>query len=76
VIINGCNVNWTLDKYYSSTEFEPWKKILNYEKDCYRQFFRLVTSKVSVWYDKHSTKNPLGIFPGSDTQILYNDKFI
>jgi len=31
--------------------------------DMHRQYFRLVTSKVSVWYDSHSTKNPLGIVP-------------
>ena len=26
-----------------------------------RQWFRLVTSDVSLWYEKHSTKNRLGV---------------
>jgi len=42
-------------------------------KDAYRQFFRLVTSEVSVWYEKHSTKNRLGILP--NCEILTEDKF-
>ena len=29
----------------------------------HRQYFRLVTSSVSVWYAKHSTANPLGCQP-------------
>lgn len=28
------------------------------EKDAYRQFFRLVTSDISVWFADHSTPNP------------------
>ena len=33
------------------------------DEDTYRQYFRFVTSAVSVWYENHSTKNPLGIVP-------------
>lgn len=42
-----------------------------------RQYFRLVTSAVSVWYAKHSTANPLkGIGPDPEvTRILTHDKF-
>ncbi len=40
-----------------------------------RQYFRLVTSAVSVWYEDHSTKNPLGITPPSDVVILKGNKF-
>jgi len=29
----------------------------------FRQFFRLVTSQVSVWYEAHASKNKLGIKP-------------
>lgn len=29
----------------------------------YRQYFRIVTSEVSIWYEDHSTPNPLGIVP-------------
>ena len=32
-------------------------------KKTYRQFFRLVTSRLSLWFEEHSTKNPLGIVP-------------
>ena len=39
----------------------------------YRQWFRYVTSAVSVWYEKHSTKNRLGIKP--NCQIIFDDKF-
>lgn len=46
-------------------------------KSVYRQYFRLVTSSVSVWYDQHSTKNPLGIVPDPEvTVILTHDKFV
>mmetsp|Transcript_123682 Transcript_123682/g.309106 ORF Transcript_123682/g.309106 Transcript_123682/m.309106 type:complete len:477 (-) Transcript_123682:21-1451(-) len=41
-----------------------------------RQYFRLVTSDVSVWYEKHSTRNPNGIKPDPKvTRILTHDKF-
>ena len=29
----------------------------------FRQFFRVVTSRVSLWYRDHSTANPLGVVP-------------
>lgn len=38
-----------------------------------RQFFRLVTSDVSVWYVDHSTPNRLGVQPRG--QMLYGSKF-
>ena len=42
----------------------------------HRQFFRLVTSQVSLWYEDHSTKNPLGIVPDPKiTQIVRGSKF-
>lgn len=40
----------------------------------YRQFFRLVVGKISVWYKKHNTPNPLGVEP--DAPISDIDKFI
>jgi len=46
-------------------------------EDTMRQYFRLVTSAVSVWYEKHSTCNPLGIVPDPKvTSILTHDKFM
>ena len=39
----------------------------------YRQYFRLVTSDIGVWYQAHSTPNPNGIQP--DAPIITHDKF-
>ena len=42
----------------------------------YRQFFRLVTSQVSLWYKDHSTPNPLGVEPDPTiTRTVVGDKF-
>jgi len=41
-----------------------------------RQFFRLVTSRVSHWYAQHSTPNPLGVQPDPKiTRVVHGDKF-
>jgi hypothetical protein len=45
------------------------------EKGTHRQFFRLVTKGVNVWYAKHSTRNPLGIVPPESVRIIEADKF-
>ena len=39
----------------------------------YRQFFRLVVGRISVWYSKHNTPNPMGLLP--DAPISDDDKF-
>jgi len=44
-------------------------------QNCDRQYIRLVTSDVSVWYSKHSTPNPLGIVPPASVVQLHFDKF-
>ena len=42
----------------------------------YRQFFRLVTADVSLWYKDHSTTNPLGVEPDPGiTKIVVGNKF-
>lgn len=41
----------------------------------YRQYFRFVGSKVSLWYADHSTPNPLGIVPPSHVRIVKGNKF-
>jgi len=42
----------------------------------HRQFFRLVTSDVSVWFEDHSTVNPLGVLPDPTiTRIVKGSKF-
>jgi hypothetical protein len=38
-----------------------------------RQFFRLVTSDVDLWYEQHSTPNPLGVQPNG--KIITENKF-
>lgn len=40
-----------------------------------RQYFRLVSSGISVWYSKHSTPNPIGIVPPDHVKIIHTDKF-
>merc|ERR1712045_561664 len=40
-----------------------------------RQFFRLVTSRVDIWYADHSTANPKGIVPSPMTRIIHGSKF-
>ena len=39
----------------------------------HRQYFRLVTGEIDVWYAAHSTPNPLGTQPAA-TVVTY-DKF-
>ena len=42
----------------------------------HRQFFRLVTSEVSLWFEEHSTKNPLGVVPDPKiTKVVKGSKF-
>jgi hypothetical protein len=43
----------------------------NGEEFVLRQFFRLVTGKISVWYTQHNTANPLGVLPDA-TMCDYN----
>ena len=44
--------------------------------DTYRQYFRLVTHQVSLWFEEHSTKNPLGVVPDPNiTKIVKGSKF-
>ena len=45
------------------------------KEDAHRQYFRLVTSSVSLWYSKHSTENPLVKPDPSLTRIVDTDKF-
>ena len=46
------------------------------KQSSFRQFFRLVTSQVSLWYSNHSTPNPLGVVPDPGvTRVVTGDKF-
>ena len=53
-LLPGC-VYWITDR----TPHES----LPASRDGYRQFFRVVTDKVSLWYIEHSTPNPMGVKP-------------
>mmetsp|Transcript_56404 Transcript_56404/g.167885 ORF Transcript_56404/g.167885 Transcript_56404/m.167885 type:complete len:458 (+) Transcript_56404:52-1425(+) len=45
-------------------------------EETYRQYFRLVTSAVSVWYEQHSTANRLGVeCDPKVTRICTHNKF-
>ena len=50
------------NKLYWITDRTPHES-LPLPQSGYRQFFRLVTSEVSLWYRDHSTPNPLGVVP-------------
>ena len=63
------------NQIYWLTDRTPHES-LPLKKSTYRQFFRLVTSKVSVWFEDHSTKNPHGIVPDPEiTKIVKGSKF-
>lgn len=40
----------------------------------HRQFFRVVTSKVNVWYSEHNTPNKLVALP-PEVQLVHGNKF-
>lgn len=43
-------------------------------EDCYRQYFRLVTSNLTFWHSQHSTPNPLCPLP-PEVKVLDFNKF-
>ena len=63
------------EQLYWITDKTPHESLPLRERT-YRQFFRLVTADVSLWYKDHSTANPLGVKPDPDvTKIVIGDKF-
>ena len=73
----GCNANGTPHKMnpntlYWMTDKTPHQALSN-DHDSYRQFFRLVSNDISVWYSKHNTKNPTGVV--ADCEIVGVNKF-
>ena len=63
-------------KLYWITDRTP-HEALPLEQGGWRQFFRLVSHKLSVWYDAHSTKNPTGVTPDKKiTKIIKGNKFV
>eukprot|EP01084_Bolivina_argentea_P254367 427611_1 len=71
VLLKGNHLYWITDR-------TPHQSlILAYDKKVYRQFFRLVTHKVSRWYEKHCTKNPNGVVPNVNiTYIVKENKLM
>jgi hypothetical protein len=43
--------------------------------DTHRQYFRLVTREIGVWFKRHNTPNPLGTKPPPSVRIVDEDKF-
>ena len=67
-VMDGNQMYWITDR----TPHES----LPLSNEEYRQFFRIVTSKVSFWYKDHSTPNPLGVVPDPNfTKIVVGNKF-
>lgn len=62
-------------RLYWLTDRTPHES-LPLQEGAQRQFFRLVTSQVSLWYTDHSTTNPLGVRPDPRvTKVVRGDKF-
>ena len=62
-------------RLYWITDRTPHES-LPVRKSGVRQFFRIVTSQLSLWYAEHSTSNPLGVVPDpAITKIVYGSKF-
>eukprot|EP00112_Aurelia_sp_Birch-Aquarium-sp1_P025731 Seg873.6 transcript_id=Seg873.6/GoldUCD/mRNA.D3Y31 product="hypothetical protein" protein_id=Seg873.6/GoldUCD/D3Y31 len=63
------------DNLYWFTDRTP-HEALPLKEGIHRQFFRLVTSQVSLWYIDHSTKNPRGVMPDPEmTKLVKGSKF-
>eukprot|EP00929_Paragymnodinium_shiwhaense_P073861 TRINITY_DN37743_c0_g1_i2.p1 TRINITY_DN37743_c0_g1~~TRINITY_DN37743_c0_g1_i2.p1 ORF type:complete len:314 (+),score=38.75 TRINITY_DN37743_c0_g1_i2:94-1035(+) len=62
------------DRLYWLTDVTPHES-LPVEGDTYRQFFRLVTHKLSVWYPEHSTHNPKCSPDPAITRVVEGSKF-
>ena len=64
------------NQMYWMTDRTPHES-LPMTKDGYRQFFRLVTEQVGIWYQDHSTPNPNGVVPDPQiTKVVKGNKFV
>lgn len=71
----GDGVCMEANKIYWLTDATPHES-LPLETDGYRQFFRLVTSSLSVWYPGHSTANELVEIDKEVTELVDGSKFL
>jgi hypothetical protein len=62
------------NRLYWITDRTP-HEALPMKESGYRQFFRLVTDEVDVWYEQHSTPNRLGVVPPASCKIITENKF-
>jgi len=60
------------NKMYWMTDCTPHES-LPLQTTQHRSYIRLVVGKVTHWYEKHSTSNPLGVLP--DAEVITADKF-
>lgn len=63
------------NRMYWLTDATPHES-LPLEQAEYRQFFRLVTSKLSAWYPEHSTANELVKIDTELTKVIEGSKFV
>jgi hypothetical protein len=66
-ILDAGELAWLTDSCPHESLPSPYEGI--------RQFFRVVTSAVSIWYEDHSTPNPLGIVPPDSVMGINGNKF-
>eukprot|EP00930_Biecheleria_cincta_P038025 TRINITY_DN26125_c0_g1_i1.p1 TRINITY_DN26125_c0_g1~~TRINITY_DN26125_c0_g1_i1.p1 ORF type:complete len:351 (+),score=49.11 TRINITY_DN26125_c0_g1_i1:34-1086(+) len=72
----GDGIHMQAGEIWWLTDLTPHESLPLAERQ-YRQYFRLVTSSVGIWYEKHSTRNRLGIEPDPEiTKIEKVDKFV
>jgi hypothetical protein len=67
IILNSNRLYWITDRTPHEALPMPASGI--------RQFFRLVTEKVDLWYEQHSTPNPMGVTPPPSCKIITENKF-
>ena len=70
-----CKIMMEPNVLYWITDRTPHESLPMKERT-YRQFFRVVTENVSLWFADHSTPNPCGVLPDpSITKIVRGNKF-
>ena len=61
-------------QWYWLTDTTPHES-LPLSRSAYRQYIRVVTGEISIWYSQHNTANPTGITPGRGCVIYHGNKF-
>ena len=75
-ILPGQCTTMEANTMYWMTDRTPHES-LPLKEGTYRQYIRVVTSEVSLWFEEHSTKNPFGVAPDPEiTKIVRGSKFV